>query len=286
MPKSFKRTVLTQEVLRILLRCSPKLPWEVTANHLSMFMMRMQYSGYNKTFRAQVLKSGLNAYENVKVKDQTGEQPMYRSREWKMYTRKREKRKKKNNWFKKGEYKSVMFIPPTPKSELKKAFETEIKKSQVKIKVVETSGNSLKNKLQRSHPFPNKQCNDVENCMVCAYSDKGGCRTNNVTYEIKCGLCDSIYIGETARNAYSRGREHLTAYRNKTKDSVLHRHTITEHKNVRPLYEMTVIGKHKTALERQIREAVVIDNTPDRRLMNKKSEWGHTRLVRSTLQAM
>ena len=69
MPKSLKRTVLTQEVLRILLRCSPKLPWEVTANHLSMFMMRMQYSGYNKTFRAQVLKSGLNAYENIKIKD-------------------------------------------------------------------------------------------------------------------------------------------------------------------------------------------------------------------------
>ena len=49
---------------------------------------------------------------------------------------------------------------------------------------------------------------------------------------------------------------------------------------------MTVIGKHKSALERQIREAVVINNTPDHRLMNRKSEWGHTRLVRSTLQAV
>ena len=112
MPRSVKRTVLTQEVLRILLRCSPRLPWEVTTSHLNTFMMRMQYSGYDKNFRTQVLKSGLNAYENIKTKDQTGEQPMYRSKEWKRNERKKKKRQKKNDWFKKGGYKSVLFIPP------------------------------------------------------------------------------------------------------------------------------------------------------------------------------
>jgi hypothetical protein len=32
-----------------------------------------------------------------------------------------------------------------------------------------------------------------------------------VTYEIKCNGCDSEYIGETARNAYTRVIEHLEA---------------------------------------------------------------------------
>ena len=53
---SCKRTVLTQEVLRILLNCSSKLPWDITASDVGDMMLRMLYSGYDQKFRAEVVK--------------------------------------------------------------------------------------------------------------------------------------------------------------------------------------------------------------------------------------
>ena len=47
-PTSVKRTVLTQEVLRILLHCSRELPWDVPKGHINNFMMKMQLSGYEQ----------------------------------------------------------------------------------------------------------------------------------------------------------------------------------------------------------------------------------------------
>ena len=57
---STKRTVLTQEALRIMLNCSRELPWERTAAHLTHFSARMQYSGYEHSFRTEVIKSTLH----------------------------------------------------------------------------------------------------------------------------------------------------------------------------------------------------------------------------------
>ena len=57
-----RRTVLTQEALRIMLNCIRKLPWERTAAHLTHFSERMQYSGYEHSFRTEVIKSALHAF--------------------------------------------------------------------------------------------------------------------------------------------------------------------------------------------------------------------------------
>ena len=39
-----KRRIVTQEILRVLLRCSPHLPWNQVLPHLNNMMMRIQYS--------------------------------------------------------------------------------------------------------------------------------------------------------------------------------------------------------------------------------------------------
>ena len=57
MPTSVKRTTLTQELLRVMLRCSPDLMWREVVTHLDHSMMRMQYSGYNQQFRTETLRS-------------------------------------------------------------------------------------------------------------------------------------------------------------------------------------------------------------------------------------
>ena len=43
-----KRTVLTQEVLRVLLNCSRLLPWERVVENVNEMVLRMQYSGYSR----------------------------------------------------------------------------------------------------------------------------------------------------------------------------------------------------------------------------------------------
>ena len=71
LPWKCKRTIMTQEVLRVLLNCNTRLPWEVVVVHVNHMMQRMQYSGYNQRFRSEVVTSALKAYENIKARDIT-----------------------------------------------------------------------------------------------------------------------------------------------------------------------------------------------------------------------
>ena len=158
MPLSDKRTILTQEVLRILLRCSPHLAWDITAKHVSEYMLRMQYSGYHQNFREQITRSALKAYEIIKMKEEKGEQPMYRTKEWKLAERLKQKLDKKTSWFKRGGADTVIFIPATPNSVLKHKYEEEIKRTQLRIKIIETPGPKIVQKVQKSHPFPPRPC--------------------------------------------------------------------------------------------------------------------------------
>ena len=53
------------------------------------YSKRMQFSGYQERFREEVVKSALDAYDKMVDKDQQGEEPMYRTRDWKKRTSKR-----------------------------------------------------------------------------------------------------------------------------------------------------------------------------------------------------
>ena len=115
-PWSTQRTVLTQEILRVLLNCSKRLPWDVPTRHVNDVMMKMQYSGYSKKFRYEVVKSALKAYDDRVSADESGIRPLYRPKEWKTKERASEKQRKKNNWYKTRGDDAVIFIPATPKS--------------------------------------------------------------------------------------------------------------------------------------------------------------------------
>ena len=65
-----------------------------------------------------------------------------------------------------------------------------------------------------------------------------------VTYEIKCNECDSEYIGETARNAYTRVIEHLEALKKKNERSLLWRHCEEKHDNEIQEFRMNVTGMY------------------------------------------
>ena len=76
------------------------------------------------------------------------------------------KRRKKSNWL--GSFwKSCIFVPPTPGSQLKKqmqAKEEEMRAGEdYPIKIIETAGKTLEQTLVNTDPFGGNQCND-EKC--------------------------------------------------------------------------------------------------------------------------
>ena len=50
-----------------------------------------------------------------------------------------------------------------------------------------------------------------------------------------------------------------------------------------PNYSFKLKSTHKSAIHRQITEALLIDNTPEGNLMNGKAEWGHNSIHRLKL---
>ena len=275
MPHSVKRTTLTQELLRIMIRCSPELKWDDVIPHLDNCMLRMQYSGYNQHFRTTTLNSALKAYDEIKRKDREGIQPMYRNKNWRKESREKDKRNKKTQWFRKGGYRSVVFIPCTPGSVLKRKYDEIIRKSKIPIKVVERSGTTIKSKVQKSNPFASKHCTDVENCMVCRTGGTN-CRKEGVNYRITCDKCGAYYVGESGRNAYTRGMEHEKEYKKKTEQSVMWRHACSHHSDddTPPTFTMRVIAVNKgDPTKRQVTEGVQIDNAMGDDLINNKTEW-------------
>ena len=132
------------------------------------------------------------------------------------------------------------------------------------MKVVERAGMNVKRQLQKSYPFEKKKCGDK--CFVCISEGKGNCKRSNVSYEIVCTRegCESVYIGETCRNGYCRGREHLRGLEKGDEESVLVEHIRDQHQNdmSRPpchQFKMNITECHNTALDRQVTEAVKID---------------------------
>ena len=90
----------------------------------------------------------------------------------------RKRRAKRENWYKKGGYESVIFVPSTPHSQLAKRYHETVKETGLKIKVVERSGRTVKSILQKSDPHEQPRCTTEEGCMVCEGVKGNGRREN------------------------------------------------------------------------------------------------------------
>ena len=287
LPTKNKRTILTQEVLRILLHCSEHLPWEVPRAHINKYMMKMQYSGYNQIFRYHVVNGAIKAYEKIKEKEELGVRPMHRPKDWEVQSRRKEKERKRQSWYKEGGFDSVIFVTMTPNGELKKGYEKEIKKSGLRIKVVERTGRTLKSQLQTSNPFRKKNCRR-NGCFVCT-TNIGNCNTEGISYDIKsqgenCNKSDD-YRGESAHNGYTRGKDHLQYLRLRSKkNSPLWRHCLEVHNGQVQQFSMAINGTHRNdSMMRQITEAIQINNLDPNRLMNTRAEMRMTRIPRASI---
>ena len=135
----------------------------------------------------------------------------------------------------------------------------------------------MKSLLQKSNPTATAGCSALD-CIACkgGRGSGGHCRKTNVTYEIECGLCEgdekSVYVGETARNLYTRGGEHISKYEGGKESSFILKHQTEKHEGSTAVYFSRMTGYFKDCLSRQVAEGVKIRRC-DYHLMNTKSEW-------------
>ena len=255
--------------------------------HLNGFMQKMQYSGYDKTFRYAVTKSAINAYETIRENEWNGLRPMHRPKTWRRAERIKEKEEKRKFWYKRGGFDSVLFVPTTPNGKLKKMYEDSIRRSGIRMRVVERTGRTLRSQLQKSDPFGEPNCNRGD-CLLCTTFGQGNCHTESITYKIECGSgeCEKdVYKGETAYNAYTRGGEHMGRLAARDVDnSPLWRHCLEQHRGEEQSFLMSVTGTYRNdAMLRQIAEAVQINNLDTNRRMNDRAEWNMTRIPRTVI---
>ena len=117
------------------------------------------------------------------------------------------------------------------------------------------------------------------NCLQCSNNDIGKCRISHITYLIECleVACLFKYYGETNRNGYSRGGEHLNDSKSQTLEgiekSIIANHSWLHHDG-RPIKtKMKMLNKYRCdPTGRQNAEAIHIRNAPADLLINSKAE--------------
>ena len=158
------------------------------------------------------MESAVKGYEAQVAASDKGEVPLYRPRDWQPQARSRKKMLAKAAWFR--PYDTVITVPYTPQSELafkvRKVVQEEGKRLQLKVKVQEGAGVSLKRSLVSSDLTAGEPCRQGD-CPLCLTGDgKGGLHhhRSGAVYSGVCRLCGDTVSGGgetvTARQGYSK----------------------------------------------------------------------------------
>ena len=288
MPMRMKRVCLTQEVVRILRNTKKEMPKDLKDKFISEFALRMKDSGYSHKFRKEVIECGVKSYEKQVERERKGECPLHRPKGYNSEERQKKKNLKRTSWYKSKGFDTVLFCPPTTEGKLAKELRDIVdetsKKMQLKVKVVERAGVSVKNLLPGLQE--EDQCNNSRSeCFIHRNGGKGNCRQEGVVYQSQCMICEtkgpssiptdggnrnkiekkpgvkSIYVGETSRSGFQRGRQHMEAVQEPTKhrNNAFAKHMLEYHhgkKNV--VFKTSIVGQFKRPMERQICEGVNI----------------------------
>ena len=119
---------------------------------------------------------------------------------------------------------------------------------------------------------------------MCRTDGKGPCNRESVTYEIKCTGCNNVYVGETSRSAYTRGREHSKSLGNEEERLALWKQCREKHSSEIQQFHMNVTGVYSNdTMLRQISEGVKINNVDEDSLMNSKNEWNYFQIPRAVV---
>ena len=108
--------------------------------------------GWSEKFRLEMIQSGICGFEKQCRVSDAGGRPLYRSRSYEAEERRRKKALTKTSWHRPAD--AALFIPATPREELKKNIERvvtkELERIRMTAKVVETGGVTMWSMLVRT----------------------------------------------------------------------------------------------------------------------------------------
>ena len=201
---------------------------------------------------------------------------------------------------------SVIIVEQTVKGELASGMRDIMGKLEgmlgYRFKVAENTGTTLKSLLSNRDPWAGGLCERLE-CFPCSQDseEKPECSQSNIVYESLCTMCNkeekheggnkkhetlmdgrenpSIYVGETSRSLHERAGEHGKAARDGDEDSHMVKHWSNHHVGEgNPSFRFNIVKRYKTALTRQVGEAVRIELRGN--VLNSKGEYNRCRLPR------
>ena len=270
---SVRRSVMINELFRVMRNCSVYLDWDSeVASHLSYYMRRLQWSGYSEKVRYELLIQALRKYDDrIEQYRETGT----------MYGGSEEARKKSADWYKKdGKYESVIFVEATHGSELKVKVQRLVKKHKLKILVVERAGATTRAVLQKSDPFAHLSCGR-DNCVPCGKGSISDCRSRGGVYEMVCSEegCGRKYRGTTGRSDHERIGEQVRDWDRGVENCPLLKHSRLFHGGQRFDFEVSILKRcYGRPSRRMITEAVLINELTEGETMNSKHEWSFVEL--------
>ena len=282
--------------------------------HLNNYMQLLKNSGYSEAFRLEILKSGLQGYNKIFKAEKDKVRPMYRPKGWKEGARWLEKKRKKSNWL--GTFwKSCIFVPPTPGSELKKKMQSKEEEMRAggresyPIKIIETAGKTLEQTLVNTDPFEGNKCTD-EKCEPNKNpKNKISCRRNCICYRVTCLLCleagrpadvshyleCACYYGQSAKNMHCRSKEHVSKFNSKSEkiraESAFFKHLMNSHggkaagKSFSDYFEIQILKAYKKPFTMLVEEGTYISSHKGE-LLNSKNEWHQAKIIRTTTRVI
>ena len=203
--------------------------------------------------------------------------------------------------------KSVIFVEQTPGGELAKRLRELLTRIEptvgFSIKVVERSGRSLQSLFPLTSLWDGAACGRKDDCTTCYQGAEmlPNCTRQSILYENVCSRCvpkakedkelrdedlgrgehPKVYVGETSRSITERSREHWASYRGGGGDNHMWRHQEMVHGGEPADFTMRVVGSYKSALSRQIGEAVRIRRRGgEGSILNSKSEYNRCHIPR------
>ena len=89
----------------------------------------------------------------------------------------------------------------------------------------------------------------------------------------------ALYVGGTSRSLQERGGEHWASYRGGKEDNHIVKHQWLKHGGEQADFILRVVGSRKTALSRQISEAVRIRRREgEGEILNSRSEYNRSHI--------
>ena len=202
---------------------------------------------------------------------------------------------------------AVLFIEQSPQGELARRMKDQLRSLEAtlgyRVKVVERTGRSLKSILAQGLGQGGQVCGRGA-CVTCGQEgdEKPPCTISSVVYESVCKPCNpgctgkgeveyqgekhpSLYVGETSRTIQERAVEHWSQARKGDLKSHMVRHQAQLHPGEPPSFHFKLISTHRSALSRQVREAVRIRRRGgEGHILNSKGEFNRCHIPRLVLE--